>query len=191
MEKQNNIDFSSVLRRKFPHDPSLGMYVHPNLPASKLGKVLNDYTTVAPGDVVAFYSDGGLFSSINVVLTKTDCHYPDGSFPLEEVKSATVDGSKVIVMANKGGNQFEHSFKVKSDEAAKVFSKIFSEVQYFDGDSETDEGDYSKFSKEAVDWLEIRDEVMRTIDVLYEKFNDGKISLLDYEQKREELLSRL
>ena len=42
-----------------------------------------------------------------------------------------------------------------------------------------------------MDWLLLRDEVMRTIDQLYERFQDGKLSLLEYENKKEQLLARL
>jgi hypothetical protein len=39
--------------------------------------------------------------------------------------------------------------------------------------------------------LLLRDEVMRTIDMLHERFQDGKLSLIQYEEKKTELLARL
>ncbi|MCS7085291.1 MAG: hypothetical protein RMM53_05855, partial [Bacteroidia bacterium] len=51
--------------------------------------------------------------------------------------------------------------------------------------------DYSSFSADARVWLELRDEILKTIDRLHEAFNAGKISLLEYEDKKAELLRRL
>lgn len=43
----------------------------------------------------------------------------------------------------------------------------------------------------SIQWLELRDEVLRTIDLLYEKYQEGKLSLIEYETLKEDLLRHL
>ena len=51
--------------------------------------------------------------------------------------------------------------------------------------------DPETYTTAEIDWLKLRDEVMRTIDFLYQRYNDGKLNMLEFESKKEELLGRL
>ena len=187
--------YADLIKSKFPHNTDLDMYVQPNLPAVKLGKVLAKDTRIAsPSDVVAVHMHGGMFSSSLVILTSEKCFYPDGSFLLEDAKEATMDGKNLIVTANRLGAISQHKFSVKDEEAAQVLKKVLSAIAYHDPKMEQKvAATYENFdyNPAEINWLKLRDEIMRTIDLLTERFNDGKISLLQLEEKKEELLNRL
>lgn len=70
-----------LIRERLPHAPQLGLYVVPNLPASKLENALSDYGThIDRADVLALYDatlsgtggDGALFTHERVVFQNTD-----------------------------------------------------------------------------------------------------------------------
>jgi len=187
--------FQEIIRRKFPEDEANGLYVAPKLPAVKLGKLLMRDTRVSsPNDVVAMHLNESLFSSSGVYFTRTRCYYGGGEFLLEDVRECVVEGNECTVLVNSIGSVAQHSFKVKNEAVAKVMLKLFQEVAYYDPKAEEIAAvapAYEGFEGAELDWLRLRDEVMRTIDMLYERFNDGKLSLIDYESKKEEMLSRL
>ncbi|MCB9234165.1 MAG: hypothetical protein H6581_21090 [Bacteroidia bacterium] len=186
--------YRQFLQEKFPADEKSNLFKFPALPAVKLGKLLMKETRISqPGDVVAVHFYSSMMSSGYAIFTDTEFFYPGGSFLLEDVKSAQEDGSRVTVHVNHLGSLVTHAFKVGSDEAAHAFRKVFNDLSRFDPQASTTEvaPDYSAYEGKAIDWLLMRDEVMKTIDMLAEKFSDGKISLLEYEEKKEELLSRL
>lgn len=188
--------YFDFIRSKFPNSPNLGLYTAPNLPAVKLGKIImSDRRVKQPGDVVALYLEESLFSKTYVIFTSDECIYPDGQFNLADVKSAEPSGKSVVVNVNRLGAMNQFSFKVKDDEVATTIARVLSDVARFDpvaaSKAADEKPDYSKFEGQAIDWLLLRDEVMKTIDQLFEKFNDGKLSLLEYEEKKADLLSRL
>lgn len=187
--------YAELIKRKFPHNQDLDLYVQPKLPAVQLGKVLAKDTRIAsPSDVVAVHMHGGMFSSSLVILTTDKCFYPGGSFLLEDAREATIDGKSLVVTANHVGAITNHKFSVKNEDVARVLRKIFSDIAYYDAKTEKKvEETYEnlEYNPDEINWLKLRDEVMRTIDMLTERFNDGKISLLQFEEKKEELLSRL
>lgn len=187
-------DYTQAILRKFPNDTRLGFYLKPNFPAKTLGKVLVSFTKItSPGDVLAFYHYSGFISSISVLFTAYECHYAKGFFPLEDVKGAELQKETVFVFVNQSGVTTQHEIKVNDENVAKLLQRLFDEITSVPKGETIIEAirDYSHFSPEAVNWLELRDEVMRTIDLLYEKFNDGKLTLLEYEEKKAELLNRL
>lgn len=185
--------YRELIQSKFTADERNGLYVYPNLPAKKLGKVLvADPRIKQPGDVVAVHMDEGFFGASVVIFTDTDLFYPGGFFSLSEIKAAEADGKTIKVAVNHLGALSDHHFKVGSEEAAHIFKRVLNDIMRFDPNEAAQEApDYSKFEGQALDWLLLRDEVMRTIDMLQEKFMDGKLSLLEYEEKKEELLARL
>ncbi len=185
--------YRDFLKEKFPHDESVGMYKAPKLPAVKLGKALMKDTRISsPNDVVAMHLDEGTFSSRMVVFTDDHCYYDDGAFLLEDVKEVEEDGRKLTITTNQKGQYLTHELKVKNEQVAHNFKKIFEGLMYYDPATQAIvEKTYEGFSTTELDWLNLRDEVMRTIDMLYERYNEGKISMLDYEEKKTELLSRL
>lgn len=187
-------DYTQALLRRFPSDERLGFFVKPQLPAKKLGKLLGDYTKInSPGDVVAFYQYSGYFSGFSALFTAYLCHYSKGFFNLEDVKSVEVQKETICVFVNQGGGTTRHDIKTENENAAKLLARVFEEIAYTPKADELIETvrNYEGFSKEAINWLELRDEVMQTIDTLYQKFNDGKLTLLEYEEKKSDLLSRL
>lgn len=187
--------YTDLIKRKFPHDDQLDLYVQPKLPAVKLGKALMKDTRVAsPSDVVAVHMHGGMFSSSLVIFTAEKCYYPGGSFLLEDVRDATIDAKSLTVTANQGGAPTNHKFSVKNEDVARVLRKIFSDIAYYDAKTEKHVAQTYEnlgYNPEEIKWLKLRDEVMRTIDLLSERFNDGKLSLLQFEEKKDDLLSRL
>jgi hypothetical protein len=185
--------FAELIKTKFPHDERAGLYKAPNLPAVKLGKVLMKDTRIAsPNDVLAMYIVESAFSRSAVVFTDTRCFHDEGEFLLEDVKEAQVDGSRLTVWVNQKGSLLEHKIKTGSDQVAKSLQKLFQDIAYHDPVAAAAvENAYEEFDGAELDWLKLRDEVMRTIDFLYDRFNDGKLSLLEYEEKKQELLDRL
>ena len=188
--------YKDFIKRKFPQNESLGLYVAPNLPGSKLGKILAKETRVKqPGDVVAMYLDSGFFSTTFLILTDLKCYYEGGTFDLETLRSCRADGKEIEFTITGMGSSYTQRFKLDSDKAASTVAKVLDDLAYWDKDKEAetapDSAKYAQFEGSALDWLLLRDEVMRTIDMLYERFQDGKLSLLEYEGKKLELLERL
>lgn len=174
----------------------MGFFKKPDLPVGKLGKALTDFTKIkSPSEVVAFYQYGGIFSGGNVIFTFEMCYYDKSFFYLDDVKSSTPTESKVQVYVNQGGANASHLIKVDSPEAAKLLSSFLDSLPYI---PKTDElmvkvRDYEAegFDKKEVNWLKLRDEVLLTIDKLNMLFQDGKIGITQYEDTKNELLSRL
>lgn len=184
--------YAELIKSKFPSDESLDLYVAPSLPAVKLGKVLSGETRIKqPGDVVAFHLDAGFFSSSYVVLTADECFYPGSGFRLSEVRDARADGKKVVAYVNLKGSFTEHAMSCGSEGAAKAIARVLTDVGGKKEEIKMPEPTYEGFDKNELNWLKLRDEVMKTIDLLNEKFNDGKLSLLEFEDKKADLLSRL
>jgi hypothetical protein len=184
--------YAELIRSRLPHDERLGLFVSPHLPAVKLGKILmNERRIKQPGDVVAMHLMEGFFSSSWVIFTENECFYPNGVFALAEVKDAKTEGAKVKVTVNLKGGFVFHDLTCGGEDTARVISRILLEISEAKSKAEIPSQSYEGFDKKEIAWLKLRDEVMRTIDMLFEKFNDGKISLIDYEEKKQELLNRL
>ncbi len=188
-------DFSDVIKRKFPYDEKLEFYVKPNLPAGKLSKALASNSKIQAAEVIACHLYGGLFSSGAVVFTPTLCYFEGGSLRLEDVKGASKGDKFVQVDVNQGGRLTTNKIKCQNAEAAALLENVFNAIidaPRTDNISIlVEKKDYSSYSKEAINWLELRDEIMATIDMLHQRFMDGKISLIEFEDKKTDLLSRL
>jgi hypothetical protein len=188
--------YRDFIKRKFPHNEDLGLYVAPRLPATKLGKILMKETRVKqPGDVVAMYLDTGFFGDTYLILTDTKCYYPGGTFDLETLRGCKAEDKSIEFMVTGVGSTFSQRFKLGDATAASTIAKVLDDVAYWDKSAEEetapDPDKYKAFEGQALDWLLLRDEVMRTVDMLYERFQDGKLSMLEYESKKTELLERL
>lgn len=187
--------FVSLLKAKFPHDEQAGLYVAPKMPAVKLGKLLmRDSRVSSPSDVVAMHLIESMFSTSGVYFTATKCYYEGGEFLLEDARDCLVDGSTCTVTANSLGSFQQHRFKVKNEQVANIFRKVFQDMGYRDPVAEEAVAaviQLDTLNRDEIGWLKLRDEMMRTIDQLYARFNDGKLSLVEYEEKKAELLDRL
>ncbi len=188
--------YRDFIKRKFPANPSEGMFVTPHLGGSKLGRILNKEKRIQTGDVVAYYLDSNLFGSTYLVLTGTRCYYDGGQFNLENVRSAEADGKHLAVYL--GTNTGADKIRLRLGDAGVVstIAKVLDDLAFHDPVKVEDLMDkgpnkYAEFEGQAIDWLKLRDQVMLTIDMLHEKFQDGKLSLLEYESKKAELLARL
>ena len=186
--------YADLLKEKFPQDEENGLFRAPKLPAVKLGKLLRKDTRIAsPNDVLALHLYSGMFSSGAIIFTKDRCFYDDGSFMLEDVKEIQNKGSKLVVFANQQTQMVPHEFSTKNDQVAKTIERILESIRRFDPKAEKmmEKTSYEGYSNTELDWLNLRDEIMRTIDMLYDRYNDGKLSMIEYEEKKDELLSRL
>jgi hypothetical protein len=187
-------NYSEFIQRRWPNDKRLDFYVKPTLPATKLGKVLARYTKInSPSDVVAFYTFSGFMSGSDIVLTGQGCYYDKGFFWLEDVKGARSDGDKVVIDANQAGSLTQHRFAAENEEAAKLLASFFDALSY---ESKAEPitsavNEYKDLNTSEIRWVQLRDEVMLTIDKLHERFQDGKIGLTEYENTKTDLLSRL
>ncbi len=187
-------NYGDLIKEKFPQDEKNGLYVTPRLPAVTLGKLLiKDKRIASPNDVMALHQYSSMFSSGSVILTKERCFYPEGAFSLEDIKEVQVKGSDLTVFVNQQTQFVPHQFSVKNEQVAKTFERILTAISNFDpkSDAMVAKAKYEGFSNTELDWLNLRDEIMRTIDMLYERYNDGKLSMIEYEEKKEQLLSRL
>jgi hypothetical protein len=188
--------YREFIQRKLSPNENLGIYVSPNLPGGKLGRILNVETSVKPSEVVAFYIDSGLFSTVYFIITATRCFFGGGSVNLENLRGAKADGKRIELMTAAGAGASTQSVKLGDEQAAALLAKVLDDLAYWDPEKEkataaASEETYAQFEGTALDWLKLRDEVMRTIDMLHERFQDGKLSLIQYEEKKTELLARL
>lgn len=190
--------FAKLIKESFPHDERAGLYCVPNLPAVKLGKILRkDRRIASPNDVLAMHIHSTMFSSDTILFTKDKCFYDKGEFSLEDVKEFQYKGSKCVVMVNQKGQFIPHEFTAKNEQVAQSLKKMFESFAYYDPKSEEliqkaqAKYEAAGFEEGELNWLKLRDEVMRTIDMLYARYNDGKLSILEYEDKKTDLLSRL
>ncbi len=185
--------YRDYLKEFFPHNEDEGFYRVPKLPAVKLGKALMKDTRISsPNDVVAMYFEGGMFGSEMVIFTDEKCFFEDGAFLYEDLKEVQQDGRSITIFVNQKGQYLQHRIKVKSEEVAHSLKRVFEGLSTYDPTSDAlVEKTYEGYSNTELDWLNLRDEIMRTIDMLYARYNDGKVSMLDYEEKKADLLSRL
>jgi hypothetical protein len=188
-------DFTEVIQRKFPYDEKLGFFVKPNMPANKLSRALASNSKIQAAEVIACHLYSGLLSSGAVVFTPTLCYFEGGVIRLEDVKGAVKGDKFVQVDVNQGGRLTSNKIKCQNAEAAALLENVFNAIIDVPRADNipilVEKKDYSQYSKEAIAWLELRDEIMATIDMLHQKFMDGKISLIEYEDKKTDLLSRL
>lgn len=185
--------YTTLLKEKFPVDERLSLYQFPALPAKKLGGILAKETRISsPNAIIGLHLVEGFFSTAYIIFTAKQCFYPGGSFDLSEVRGCQVNNTTCTVLVNQKGNITQHKMEAASNQVALLMQKVFENIQRFDPSAITEAtADYSQFEEKAVDWLLLRDEVMRTIDMLFDKFNEGKLSLLEYEEKKQQLLDRL
>ncbi len=188
-------EFTEVIKRKFPYDEKLEFYVKPNMPAGKLSRALASNSKIQAADIIAFHLYGGLFNSGAVVFTPTLCYFDGKVVRLEDIRAVSKRDKFIQIQVNQGGRFTTNIIKCQNAEAAALLENVFNAI--IDAPRANnlailvEKKDYSQYSKEAVNWLELRDEVMATIDLLHQKFMDGKISLIEYEDKKTDLLSRL
>lgn len=192
---QNLVD---VILRKFPNDPLLGLYAKPNIPPGKLGSALSAYTRLNPNDVIALHTYGNVFSGGSIAFTATEMHHPKGFVKYEDLRGATPNGKEIHIHVNQGGMTNSYILKTENERAAallqNVLDAIITQPKADDLAAEAEAlRDYEAegFQHTEISWLKLRDEVMRTIDLLHERFQDGKLSLTEYENKRADLLARL
>jgi len=187
------INYAPILKEKFPTDERLGLYKMPHLPAIKVGKILTSETRISsPNDIIAMHLAEGFFSTSYVIFTSDSCYYKGGSFLLEDARECLFSDEVCTVLVNQKGRSVEHKFSVKDVSVSHIIQKVFDNLRAYNPDlAQSETPDYSKFEGSALDWLLLRDEVMKTLDLLYDKFNEGKLSLLEYENKKEDLLNRL
>ncbi|MEM6262691.1 MAG: hypothetical protein AAGI38_09310 [Bacteroidota bacterium] len=185
--------YAAYLQQHFPLDERAGLYAAPNLPAVKLGKLLMKDTRIgSPNDVLAIHLNEGLFSSEAILFTEDRCYHDKGEFLLEDVKEVQQDEDKLTVFVNQKGQFVPHRMDTKSDQVATTLKKVLDGLAAFDPYAEQlIEKTYEGFATNELDWLNLRDQVLYTIDQLYIRYNDGKLSLLEYEDKKAELLGRL
>ncbi len=187
--------YASILKDKFPQDESNGLYKAPHLPAVKLGKILmKDQRIASPNDVVAIHLWTSLLGGGQVIFTADKCLFDGGEVALEDLKSAEADGDKLQLVANFQGQLISKQIRVKNEVVAKGLARILDQLAHHDPAAEAildQVYEAGNFTEAEIDWLRLRDEILRTIDLLYDRYNDGKLSMLEYETKKEELLSRL
>ncbi len=105
----------ALIRELIPHDPSLGLYVAPDIPADKLQNAIGDYAKkVNRRDVVALYDatlmgsakDGALFLADRLVFQNNnlepgyDVRYAD--IVEVEKKKKLLGGQRLVLTVNRG-----------------------------------------------------------------------------------------
>ncbi|MCS6895402.1 MAG: hypothetical protein NZZ60_04545 [Bacteroidia bacterium] len=183
-----------LLLRKFPENPTLGFYRHPKLPSSLLGRTLVRFLHVtSPADVVAFYYHERLFRSYEVLFTDTHVYDKQAYYPLEDIRGVERKGDTLILEVNQLGRALLHQMPLGVDLAAELMERVFELIIRAPKEDAIEKVIQMRtgLNMASVQWLELRDEVIRTIDLLHEKYQEGKLSLLEYEMLREDLLRRL
>ncbi|MEL6672131.1 MAG: hypothetical protein AAFR61_08055 [Bacteroidota bacterium] len=187
--------YADLIKEKFPQDEANGLYKAPKIPAVRLGKILVKDTRISsPNDVLAMHYFSSMFSGGAILFTAKKCFYDDGAFELEDVKEVQLKGNKLVVMANQQTQFVPHTLSVKNEQVAKTLQRILETISRFDPTAEKileKTYDPEKYNSAEINWLTLRDEILKTIDYLYDRYNDGKLSMIEYEEKKEELLGRL
>jgi hypothetical protein len=186
--------FQDIIQRKFPTDQSKGFYVKPHIPATKAGRLLMKHTDIAkPDELIALHEYGGFLGGGTLAFTATHCYSPQGKFPLEDIKSAHHQDSNITVQVNQGGQIATYRLKADNSEAAKWLVNVLDGIIYQPkaDDLLEEERSFEGLNQAEIDWIKLRDEIMRTIDQLHQRFQDGKLSLDEYENKKTDLLDRL
>ncbi len=180
---------------RFPNNPGEGFYVRPHLPARKLGRVLMDYTRIkSPAEVQAFYYQGGFFGSSHSVITRTACYASKTEFLLEDVVAGDAREKYLVVSLNQGGNFTEARIKTASEKHAKVLARFFDGLTSIPKTEKlvreiTEKAE--QLNREEIRWTKLKEEILKTIDKLYELYQAGKISTTEYEIAKQQLLERL
>lgn len=186
--------YRALLLRKFPENPILGFYRYPKLPSSLVGRLLGRYPHItSPAEVVAFYHYEKLFGGYEVLFTDTHFYDATAYFPLEDVRGAVPRGTQLIIELNQLGRSIQHRMELGQSTAAEIMQKVFELVIHAPKDDllEGARQLYAGLDPASIQWLALRDEVLRTIDLLYERYQEGKLSLIEYETLREDLLRHL
>ncbi len=185
--------YADLIKEKFPHDEANGLYKFPQLPAVRLGRILARDTRIpSPNDVLALHVYSTTFSGGTIIFTQDTCYYNKGTFLYEDLKEVQEKGSKLTVFANQQGQFVPHELSVKNKQVAHTLRRVFEGLmRNAPTTTQIVEQTYEGYSNTQLDWHNLRDEIMRTIDMLYERYNDGKLTLLEYESKKEQLLERL
>lgn len=183
-----------LLLRKFPENPTLGFYRHPKLPSSLLGRTLVRFLHVtSPADVVAFYYQEKLFKSFEVLFTDTHVYDKKAYYPLEDIRGVRRSADTLTLEIAQLGKTILHTLPLATPLAAELMEKVFELIIRAPKEDAIEKVIQMRagLNIASVQWLELRDEVLRTIDLLHEKYQEGKLSLLEYEMLREDLLRRL
>lgn len=187
--------YKSLLLDHFPVDEAQGLFKVPHLPATRLGRLLRKETRIAsPNDVLAMHEWSGFLSGGWLIFTADKCYYEEGELLLEDVRSADAKEDEVWLIMNLKGEMSQQHIKVKNETVAKAMARMFGQMANVDPVAEAalaETYDPAQYNAAEIDWLKLRDEVMKTIDLLYARYNDGKLSILEFESKKEELLGRL
>ncbi|MCX8113350.1 MAG: hypothetical protein N3E49_09225 [Bacteroidia bacterium] len=183
-----------LLLRKFPENPTLGFYRHPKLPSSLLGRTLVRFLHVtSPADVVAFYYHEKILHSYEVLFTDTHVYDKKAYYPLEDIRGVQRKDKRILLEINQLGRLISHTIPLGTPLAAELMERVFELIIRAPKEDAIEKVIQMRAALNAasIQWLELRDEVMRTIDLLHEKYQEGKLSLLEYEMLREDLLRRL
>lgn len=183
-----------LLLRKFPENPTLGFYRHPKLPSSLLGRTLVRFLHVtSPADVVAFYYHEKLFGSYEVLFTDTHVYDKVAYYPLEDIRGVQRSEKTLRLEISQVGRIVSHEMRLGSPLAAELMERVFELIIRAPKEDAIEKVIQMRagLNPASIQWLELRDEVMRTLDFLHEKYQEGKLSLLEYETLREDLLRRL
>lgn len=183
-----------LLLRKFPENPTFGFYRHPKLPSSLLGRTLVRFLHVtSPADVVAFYYQERFLRTYEVLFTDTHVYDKKAYYPLEDIRGVQRRDRQIYLEITQLGRLIVHEMPMGSVIAAELMERVFDMIVRAPKEDAIEKVIQKRagLNPASVQWLELRDEVLRTIDLLYEKYQEGKLSLLEYEMLREDLLRRL
>jgi hypothetical protein len=187
--------YADALQKRFPHDDAQGLYRSPMIPAGPLGKAFRSFRTIStPKDILGLHHQSGMLGSVSLAVTATHLHHDKGSIPLDDLRSAEADGNTLTVTAMTLGIASQLRLRCGSERAASLLARCLDDLRYQETPPElvpADMGDYSQYSPEAQLWLELRDEILRTLDQLHERFQLGRLNLMEYEEAKANLLRRL
>ncbi|MCS6790839.1 MAG: hypothetical protein NZ580_07660 [Bacteroidia bacterium] len=186
--------YRALLIRKFPENPTLGFYRHPKLPSSLLGRTLGRFLHVtSPADVLAFYYQERFFTSYEVLFTDTHVYDKRAYYPLEDVRGVERQNRTLFLEISQLGRIVIHKMVLAVPLAAEIMERVFTLIIRHPKEDAIEKvlQLQADLNPASIQWLKLRDEVLRTIDLLHEKYQEGKLSLLEYEMLREELLKRL
>ncbi len=186
--------YRALLLRHFPENPTLGFYRYPKLPSSLVGRSLGRFLHVtSPADVVAFYRYDRLFRSYEVMFTDTHFYDEEAYFPLEDVRGVQRKDTRLLVGLRQVGKLLTHTIDLGHPLSAELMEKVFEMIIHAPKDDMLERVRHLRagLNPASIQWLELRDEVLRTIDLLHEKYQEGKLSLLEYETLKDDLLRHL
>jgi hypothetical protein len=116
------------------------------------------------------------------------------AIPFSEIKEAVSQGKKVLLYVNRGGSEVQVAFETSNEKDAKALARFFEAIAQIPKTQpllQQVEAMEKELNRDEIRWIQLKDHILQTIEVLHTLYQTGRISLIEYEETRQRLLERL